>query len=150
MREKELANLLLAMGSDHDVDVERAADELVGISLPSFVDGRAFRAAVVESLESNIRDQMEQRLQMIRRRFDVEQPARADGRQRQGVGPVASEAAPAGQVKRTVVPDVPPAVEPPQEIAPPSDATEIVAAEQPAVEEELPTDATMVWTTRHG
>jgi hypothetical protein len=51
MRENELAGLLIQMGADRGVDVETAADELASIALPSFVDARAFRSAVVQAEE---------------------------------------------------------------------------------------------------
>jgi hypothetical protein len=179
MRENELASLLIQMGADRGVDVERAVDELATMALPSFVDSRTFRAAVVEALEAHIRTQMEQRLQLIRRRFDVDpdasdampistpvtpapQPA-VDARPTYAQ-PV-SDVAAAAPVRTTVTPEMPPAqaTPPPTVMAPvpadpPTAAPEVMAsdadvapdAETVAEEDELPTDATMVWTTRHG
>jgi hypothetical protein len=69
VRESELANLLIQMGVDRGLDVERAADELASTSLPSFVDVRTFRASLLESVESEMRKQMEQRLQAMRQKF---------------------------------------------------------------------------------
>lgn len=71
MKERELANLLIQMGVDSGLDVERTADQLAGLTLPAFVDSRAFRSALLESVETQLRRQVEQRLQAMRQKFDV-------------------------------------------------------------------------------
>jgi hypothetical protein len=150
MRENDLADLLIRMAADRGVDIEAAAEELASIALPSFVDARQFRNAIVQTLEASLRAQVEERLQSIRRRFDV-------APQLQGTPPARPAAV------------APPISVPRQNAQPPaasmdgqsdlgdatmtdltvvSDATNAEPAD--VVEEELPTDATMVWTTRHG
>jgi hypothetical protein len=71
MKERELANLLIQMAVDGGLDVERAADQLATLQLPSFVDSRAYKATLLEAVESQLRTQMEQRLQAMRQKFDV-------------------------------------------------------------------------------
>lgn len=70
--ERELAELLLKMGERSGLEVERAADEIAAMSLPSFVNSRSFRSAVLEAVEANMRSQMEQRLRLMRQKFDVQ------------------------------------------------------------------------------
>jgi hypothetical protein len=134
MREKELADLLMRIATERGLDVERAADELAVIAFPSFVDERAFRSAVVDQLEAHLRAQMEMRLQSIRRRFDTTspEPARATAKS----APVVES--PVGQVNLPAA----------DGMNPPDDNATM--AEAVPAEDELPTDATMVWTTRHG
>src|SRR5687768_7499904 len=72
MRENELADLLIRMAADRGVEVEPAAEELAAIALPTFVDSRAFRSAVIQALETHLRAQVEERVQSIRRKFDME------------------------------------------------------------------------------
>jgi hypothetical protein len=149
MRENELADLLIRMAADRGIEVEPAAEELASIALPSFVDSRAFRSAVIHALEAHLHAQVEERLQSIRRRFDMEPPRQAVMPTRPGVSPPAS--VPVADSLRSPskmdgMPDLADATM--TDLAPlsPAAATENAAA----VEEELPTDATMVWTTRHG
>ena len=149
MRENELAGLLMQIGADRGVDLESAADELASVPLPSFVDARAFRTAVVQALEAHLRAQMEQRLQQIRRRFDVDQP------QAVIVPPVPQYSQPTPEPFRE--PSVPiglannspePADQTMTDLAPLDPAAVEVPLDMN--DEELPSDATMVWTTRHG
>jgi hypothetical protein len=71
MRERELASLLIQMGVDNGTEIEKIANDLAGLSLPSFVNPRAFRGALLEAVEDQMRAQMEQRLQAMRQKFDV-------------------------------------------------------------------------------
>jgi hypothetical protein len=71
MKERDLANLLIQMGVDSGLDIERAADQLATMQFPSFVDNRAYRAALLDAVEAQMRMQMEQRLQAMRQKFDV-------------------------------------------------------------------------------
>ena len=149
MRENDLADLLMRMAADRGVDVETAAEELASIALPSFVDARQFRNAIVQTLETSLRAQVEERLQSIRRRFDV-------APQMQGTPPARPAVAPPMPVARHNA--QPPATSfdgqadladaTMTDLTVVSDATNEETAA--VVEEELPTDATMVWTTRHG
>jgi len=150
MRENELADLLIQMAASRGVDVEPAAEELASIALPSFVDARAFRSVVIQTLEAHLRAQMEQRLLSIRRRFDMDPQQAGTVQPRPYVAP--SLASPAGEFARLpaamdVTPDLADATM--TDLAP---AETAAAPENPSASEneELPSDATMVWTTRHG
>ncbi len=152
MRENELADLLIRMASDRGVDIESAAEELASIALPSFVDARQFRSAVIQALESNLRAQVEERLQSIRRRFDVDSPAQGTP-PRPIISPSTPAPAPAPAVSALRspaamdgLPDLADATM--ADFTPLSDPP--TPEPEPVLEEELPTDATMVWTTRHG
>jgi hypothetical protein len=145
MRETELAELMFRMAADRGVTPEAAAEELASLALPSFVDARAFRSAVILALEASLRAQVEERLQSIRRRFDMEpvapspQPKPYAVPQQQPVtpAPFSTPATPTdglGDVTDATMAD----------LMPPA------AGEATIVDEELPADATMVWTTRHG
>lgn len=147
MRENELAELMFRMAADRGVGAEAAADELASIAMPSFVDARAFRSAVILTLESSLRAQVEERLQSIRKKFDM------------APGTPASPAAPlAGSVAHHPAPSSTPAPATPMDgFGDLADATIAdfgtpaeAAAPEATAEEELPADATMVWTTRHG
>ncbi len=149
LRENELADLLMRMAADRGIDVETATEELASIALPSFVDSRQFRNALVQTLETSLRAQVEERLQSIRRRFDVAPQMQATPPARPAVAPPISVA------RHNALPSAAPT----DGVADLGDATmtdltvvsDATNAEQAAVvEEELPTDATMVWTTRHG
>jgi hypothetical protein len=148
MRETELAELMFRMAADRGMTPEVAAEELATLVLPTFVDARAFRSAVILALESSLRAQVEERLQSIRRRFDMEPVASPTPRpqpyampqQPVTPAPFSSPVTPAdglGGVTDATMADLMP---------PP----EMAAGEATVVEDELPADATMVWTTRHG
>jgi hypothetical protein len=148
MRENELADLLMRMASERGVDIETAAEELASIALPSFVDARQFRSAVIQALENSLRAQVEERLQSIRRRFDV-----TPQQQRVVPQPIVAQpvASPVVHVQHSAS-----VLDGHSDFAD-ATVTEMTALSvepdsEPAVaaEEELPTDATMVWTTRHG
>ncbi len=149
MREKELADLLIQLAADRGVDTEAAAEELATTALPSFVDGRAFRRAVIEALEAQMRAQMEQRLQSIRQRFDV------DSRQYVAPPPRRIEERPVEPVRPEPIRNAPIVTAAPDFAdATMTDLAPSTSEEKPdeveIVEEEMPSDATMVWTTRHG
>lgn len=147
MRENELAELLIRMAADRGVDVESAAEELASIGLPSFVDARAFQAAVIQALEQHLRAQVEVRLQSIRRRFDMDPQKRPAPAPRPAVTSPPIPAAVDVQPTPARVDAMPaPADATMTDLAPMAPAADNAAAG----EEELPTDATMVWTTRHG
>lgn len=71
MKERELATLLIQMGVDSGVDIERAAEDLATVAFPSFVNAKSFRSALLDAIESHMRTQMEQRLQAVRQRFEA-------------------------------------------------------------------------------
>lgn len=155
MRENELAELLMRMAAEADVDLEPAAEELAATALPSFVDPRAFRRAVVQRLEAHLRAQMEERLQSIRRKFDIDaQPQSASVLPRSSAARPAPPSIPApavspvrAPISMEGLPDLADATM--TDLAPvgTESAPEDTVA---ASDDELPTDATMVWTTRHG
>lgn len=149
MRENELTDLLYRMAAERGVDAETAAEELATVALPSFVDARAFRGAVIQTLETQMRAQMEQRLQSIRRRFDVDSRPQIAAQPRPAVAqPIMQPKSepyrqPAGMDGIPEYADATMTDLAPLAPAASSDST-------PVVEEELPSDATMVWTTRNG
>lgn len=148
MRETELAELMFRMAADRGVTPEAAAEELASLALPSFVDVRAFRSAIILALEASLRAQVEERLQSIRRKFDMEPaksptPApRPHAAPQPQVTPAAYSAPVTPTGGMTGVTDATMA-----DLMAPADAA---VNEATVVDEELPADATMVWTTRHG
>jgi hypothetical protein len=148
MRENELAELMFRMAADRGVSAEAAAEELATVALPGFVDARAFRSAIILALESSMRAQVEERLQSIRRKFDME-PVKAASPMAQPYVSPSHQAAPAAYSTPVTptdgVSDVTDATM--ADLMPPAGA---VGSDATVVEEELPADATMVWTTRHG
>lgn len=154
MRENDLAELLIRMASDSGVDLEPAAEELATIALPSFVDTRAFRGAVVQRLEAHLRAQMEERLQSIRRRFDVDAQQRPASARSAAASFAAAPAVPAPTVEPARTPRAMDGM-PNLADATMTDLAPISSEPAPedtvvASEDEMPSDATMVWTTRHG
>jgi hypothetical protein len=141
MREQELATLLIQMAAEAGMDVERAAEELAGFAVPSFVNLRAFRTAVVDALETQLRAQMEQRLLTMRRRFDVDGnvAGSATPQPRVAYTPPSSElaTAPVRQAAGAEVPESAPDTVPPTPVQPDIKEDEMMSPE-----------ATMVWTTR--
>lgn len=150
MRENELADLLIRMAADHGVDVEPAAEELASIALPSFVDARAFRNAIIQALEAQMRAQMEQRLQSIRQRFEGDSRTKGASHAKPAVAPPIVAPSRDSVRSSSAMDGMPPITDATltdlAALAPQAEPEPPVVAE----EEELPTDATMVWTTRHG
>jgi hypothetical protein len=148
MRESELAELLIRMASDRGVEIDAAAEELASFTLPSFVDARSFRAAVIQALERHLRAEVEERLQSIRRRFD------ADPQKQPIVPPRQTPQANIAPPSKPLISAEPAPRYVEQADLPDSTMAEIAPQAEPAdnsvAEDELPTDATMVWTTRHG
>jgi hypothetical protein len=157
MRERDLAMLLIQMGVDSGADVERAAEELAGVDLPTFVDMRAFRGALIDEVENRMRAQMEQRLQLMRRRLDLDVAAPA------ARSSARSSTRPESPLQTMPEPAAAHAPQPTEVAAPRkpagdaqsalADVTQIDGGQlvpSTAEEEDMPTDATMVWTTRHG
>lgn len=169
MREQDLAAVLFAQGVQSGLSMERVIDELGAMTWPSFVDAHAFREALAGAAETQLRQQLEQQLAMIRRKIDVPRPFSAP--------PVSAAAAPATvqpavyatpapladpapvvvarpvperQPMSTPAPVSAPPVQPqPQSQPQPALVGRVQLEEEPA-DDELPSDATMVWTTQHG
>ncbi len=131
MRERQLANLLIQMGMERGMDIEQVVQEMAGAVLPAFVDARAFRAALVEVAEGQLRSQMEERLSRLRQQLAP--PAPVQGRVQLGPAAPSYRSAPAEREHER---------EP--EPAPASATDEV----RPGPE--LPSDATMIWTTQPG
>ena len=74
MREQDLAAVLFAQGIQSGLSMERVIDELGAMNWPSFVNAHAFREALAGAAETQLRQQLEQQLAMIRRKIDVPRP----------------------------------------------------------------------------
>lgn len=154
MSEQDLVRSMLSIASARGIDSERAAEEIANAQFPTFIDQRAVRSALVTHVEEEMRRQMERRIDDLRRRFDVDAAPGAKP------APVASTPAPsfAPPPSPAPTPTPPPiaATPAPKPAAPAlaptpppgadtayGDATQIGHDLEP-----LPSDATMVWTTR--
>ena len=73
-REEQLANMLSEIGLERGVAIGQLADDLVRLSLPSFIDAQAFRAALLNALEYQLRAQVETTIAELRRRFGAASP----------------------------------------------------------------------------
>lgn len=136
MRERELADLFIAIGVENGVQIERVTEELGVLALPSFVDARAFRAALLTAAETQLRAQLDDRIRRMRRQLGAEGAAAA------AAAPVA--APPAARLNMpNPEPDPPLSSETIVEPMPMDGSQTIVGAE------DMPGDATMVWQTRH-
>jgi hypothetical protein len=137
VRERELADLFIAIGVDAGVQIERVTEELGTLVLPSFVDARAFRAALIDTAEAQLRAQLDDRIRRMRRQMGVEGAAAASASASSGATPIvarlnmpAPEPEPA-MGSETIVEQIPD------------------GAQNMLGPDELPSDATMVWQTRH-
>ena len=135
MRERELADLFIAIGVENGVQIERVTEELGTLALPSFVDARAFRAALLTAAETQLRAQLDDRIRRMRRQLGAEGAAAA---------PAPMAAPPAARLNMpNPEPDLPLSSETIVEPIPMDGSQTIVGAE------DMPGDATMVWQTRH-
>jgi hypothetical protein len=136
MRERELATLLIEIGLQSGVSIDRVVDELGSMSTPSFVSQQTFRGALADAAEAHLRRQFEDQLSRLRQKIGANRPV-------------------VGRVQVAAEPDVQPFANEPfanEPIAPlkAAEPPPPAPAAPPAVEEELPADATLVWTTQHG
>ena len=179
MREQDMAAVLFAQGVQSGLNMEQVIDELGVINWPSFVDASAFRAALAEAAETQLRRQLDEQLAMIRRKIDGARPGAtapaSTGPQVQAqrgnssvVGqrssapssptfqPVDVHTASAAQDVHAQAlagaePTTPPTPPTPEKLAAaPKPALVGKVQLDDAAEDELPSDATMVWTTQHG
>ncbi len=129
MREKDLANIIVQIGIDRGVDLDHIVDELGATTLPSFIDKSAYNAALIEAIEARLRQQVEERIQGLRRQLGL------------------SASAPAGRLNEASPKPawVPPVAEPAT-----SDTLHSFPSDEETLDEDLQSDATMIWTTRHG
>lgn len=154
--EAELAQLLIRMGTERGLDLETVLSEMAQAPLPSFVDADAVRGSMLEAVESWWRADLEERLEQLRRQFQMgglpAAPVSPVARRPTSPPPSApavtlSRPAPAGQSASAG--SNPPAS---KSAASVEDAT-IHDELEPAVNESaeaLPRDATMIWNTNHG
>jgi hypothetical protein len=70
-REEELANLLEEIGLERGVAIEQLVEDLARLLLPNFIDAQAFRAALLDALEGQLRAQLEVTIAELRQRFGV-------------------------------------------------------------------------------
>jgi hypothetical protein len=124
-----LASLIIEIGLDKKLAIEQIMQELTTVRLPSFVDSRAFHDALLAAVEAHLRTQLEARLDELRRNFGLPRPAP----ERVGLQPAETAVQTAGGSRVAAAPlaadaDLKPA--------------NIVDSDQ-----ELPGDATLIWTT---
>ena len=154
MSEQDLVRSMLSIASARGIDSERAAEEIAGAQFPSFIDQRAVRTALVTHVEEEMRRQMERRIDDLRRRFDVDGapaapvPAPAAASRAPSFTPTPTPAPPPQQATPAATPAPTPSpglaqTPPPGADVSYGDATQIGQDLEP-----LPSDATMVWTTR--
>lgn len=126
MRERELSNLMIQAGLERGVDVEQVVEELLALPVPSFVDAEVYRGSLLTAVEAHLMAQVADRMQRLRQRFDLEPrvPERAHEE-------ALSESAPTMIDDHIVI------------------AAEIQEAGRSSDDAELPSDATMVWTTTY-
>ena len=146
MAERQLADLLVSIGLDRNVDIERIANELAGVTLPAYVDKAVFQGALLEAVEAQLYRQTDERIRLLRQQISA--------------GP--------GMQGRVVPDESPPAADQPdhdtlqepaaathEEPAPPPppptpvDQAPYEERDTTMVEsEEIPEDATMIWKSR--
>jgi len=135
MRERELATLYIEIGLQSGVSIDRVVDELGTLAMPSFVNQQTFRSAIADAAEAHLRRQFEDQLARLRQKMGANRPV-------------------VGRVQVAPEPDVQPFTGAPIASMPaPSPIAEVPPAvinEPPPAEDELPSDATLVWTTQHG
>lgn len=127
MREQELASLMIQAGLEQGVDVDRVVEELLTLPLPSFVDSQVFRGSLLTAMESHLQAQVADRMRRLRKQFGLETRAREGARVE----------VPAGAT--------PPIIDKNATV----DARVQRAGRSPEGQE-IPGDATMVWSTLHG
>ncbi len=127
MREQELASLMIQAGLERGIDVEQVVEELLTLPLPSFVDSQLFRSSLLTAVEAHLQAQLADRMRRLRKQFGLETRSREGARVE----------VPAGAT--------PPIID--------KNATvdaRIQMTGRPAEGQEIPGDATMVWTTYPG
>lgn len=145
MAERQLADLLVSIGLDRNVDIERIASELAVITLPGYLDKAAFQSSLLEAIESQLYRQTDERIRLLRQQLaavpgmqgqvmtDEPRPA-ADQQDHDTLQESASE------VHEPAPPPPPPS---------PIDQAPYEERDTTMVEsEEIPEDATMIWKTR--
>lgn len=126
MRERELANLIVQIGLDQGVSVEQIAQEVAAMRLPSFIDGQAWRDAIVEAVEAQLRARVEEQIAELRRRMGLPQPVQG----------------------RVQMPSMEPSPAAAETVMPNSEPVAVPPAAPVARDPDLPSDATMFWSKR--
>lgn len=126
MRERQLARLLIQMGLDRGVEMQRIAREVAGLPLPTFVDVQAWRDAVVEEVEARLRAEVEDQIAELRQQLGLPRPVQG----------------------RVQIPPAEPVAAAPQPAAPAAEPASMPAEPPEARDPDLPSDATMIWSTR--
>lgn len=143
MAERQLAELLVGIGLDRNVDIEHIASDLVTIKLPGYVDAAAFQSALLEAVESQLYRQTDERIRALR-----EQLAAGAGAARVAASNTAASDQPSGQPE----PAQSESRSPDEPASPTQPAPESTPYEEPDAtmveSEEIPEDATMIWKTR--
>lgn len=131
MHERQLADLFIHIGVDRGVNVDQIATDLAEVSLPSFVDEAAFKASLLDAIETQLRRQTDERIQQLRQQLTSQvAPAASQGRVQLDEEPSIEEEEPIDQAEsrgRVALDDTNQTV---------------------VVDEDLPEDATMVWHTQ--
>lgn len=126
MRERELASLLIQTGLERGADLDEIVGELASTPLPSFIDGDAFREALLRGIEDYLQRQVARRVEQFRLQLRAT-PATSEPVE---AGADRSPPAPAATSETVFEPHEP------------GDTPGDAAASGPA---ELPTDATIIW-----
>lgn len=132
MLDKQLAELLVQIGLERNVDVDTIARELSTLKLPGYVDVEAFRASLFSAIEVQLRRQTDERIRKLRDQLAV--PAGAE----------AAPPAPEPQGRVTIPPEPASVPTPPEPQATPV-ADQFQTIVEPA---SMPKDATMIWKSR--
>ncbi len=130
MREQELANLLIQIGSERGFEMDSLVNELASMKMPSFINERDFRDSLLQAVESQLRLQVDEQIRKMRERFRGESVPQG----RVNMPQESSSNRPQqGQVQQGTVN--------PADLGSVIDSTIIV-------DDDMPADATMVWDTR--
>jgi len=127
--ERELAGTIVRIGLARGLDADRLIDELARMALPSFLDARAFRASLVDTIEEQWRTELDARVRRLRDQLG----APADGRIEPS-GVITAQPTTASATQYDLV-----------------DSTAVEAAASGLGEGlEVPRDATQIWDARRG
>ena len=131
MAEQQLAELLVSIGLERNVEIDDIAGQLASLSLPTYIDQSTFKNSLLEAVESQLYRQTDERIRMLRQQFDSPGVA---GRVQQEPSETADDPTP------TPAPVTQPG------IAYEDHSETVVETED--IPDDIPDDATMVWGTR--
>lgn len=66
VEERDLAGTIVKIGLARGLDADHLVEELARMTLPSFLDTRAFRASLVDTIEEQWRAELDARVQRLR------------------------------------------------------------------------------------